>query len=83
MRIRITKDLVGVLDGIDLSKFVVGAIYQVGTTLGNYLLAEGAATPVLDDEPGLVLPLNHPIAERIKPRLTGAEAADREPRKKR
>jgi len=57
MRIRITKALQGNVDGIDLSRFAPGFIYDVGTSLGSYLLCERWAEPVADDSPALVLPL--------------------------
>lgn len=57
MRIRITQPLSGSIDGIQLSRFVVGLTYEVGTTLANYLLAQGFAVPVDDDVPALVLPI--------------------------
>ena len=56
LRLRITKTLSGSIDGIQLSRFQAGYVYQVGTTIGNYLLALGAAEPVLEDVPVAVLP---------------------------
>ena len=38
-RLRITQPLVDSIDGIQLSPFVTGAVYDVGTSLANYLLA--------------------------------------------
>lgn len=54
MRVRITRPLSGAVDGIDLSRFVEGLTYDVGTTMGNYLLSQGWAV-VSGDEgaPGL------------------------------
>jgi CheY-like chemotaxis protein len=37
--------LKGEVDGIDLTRFLEGLTYDVGTTLGNYLLAQGWAQP--------------------------------------
>lgn len=54
VRVRITTPLSGSVDGIELSRFVEGLTYEVGTTLGNYLLSQGAA--VISEEapaPGL------------------------------
>lgn len=45
-------------DGFDLRRFRVGQIYDVGTALGNLLLAEGWAVPVDVPEPALVVPLS-------------------------
>lgn len=61
MRVRITKTLQGDVDGIDLSKFLEGLTYDVGTTLGSYLLAQGWAEPTGGDSPVAVLPLNRTI----------------------
>jgi hypothetical protein len=48
MRVRILVPMKGTIDGIDLTHFEVGQIYDVGTTLANYLLASGYARPVAD-----------------------------------
>jgi two-component system chemotaxis response regulator CheY len=54
VRVRITRPLSGSVDGIDLSRFVEGLIYEVGTTMGNYLLSQGWAVLSGDDPaPGL------------------------------
>lgn len=55
MRLLITRQLCETIDGIQLSAFQPGYIYQVGPTIGNYLLAVGAAEPAADDEPYIVL----------------------------
>jgi hypothetical protein len=41
----------GSIDGIDLTRFLVGQIYEMGPSLGNYLMASGYAVPALDKEP--------------------------------
>jgi hypothetical protein len=51
MRVRILVPMKGTIDGIDLTHFEVGQIYDVGTTLANYLLASGYARPVVDKTP--------------------------------
>lgn len=62
MRVRITRHLTGSVDGIDLSRFLEGLTYDVGTTLGNYLLAQEWAEPVSHGEPATILPsLNRTI----------------------
>lgn len=61
MRVRITRTLKGEIDGVDLSKYLEGLTYDVGTTLGNYLLAQGWAQPTGSDEPAAVLPLGRTI----------------------
>jgi CheY-like chemotaxis protein len=61
LRIRITTTLSGDVDGIDLSRFLQGLTYDVGTTLGNYLLAQKWAEPCGDDQAAAVLPLTRTI----------------------
>jgi two-component system chemotaxis response regulator CheY len=50
VRLRITFPISGSVDGIDLSRFTEGLTYEVGTTIGNYLLAEGWAVLSSDAE---------------------------------
>jgi hypothetical protein len=78
VRIRITQPLSGSIDGIQLSRFVTGLIYDVGTTLANYLLAQGLAVPVDSDVPALVLPIDE-VSEFHKP---SSEAEDRSRRRR-
>lgn len=59
VRVRIKQRLTGEVDGIDLTKFLEGLSYEVGTTLGNYLLAQGWAEPTGDET--VILPLNRTI----------------------
>jgi two-component system chemotaxis response regulator CheY len=61
VRVRITRTLEGDVDGIDLSKFLEGLTYDVGTTLGSYLLAQGWAAPANDESPAAVLPFSRTI----------------------
>ena len=76
MRVRITQALSGSIDGIQLSRFVTGLTYEVGTTLGNYLLAEGLAVPVDESTPALVLAIQDDTELDPGKRLP-AEAQDR------
>jgi hypothetical protein len=82
MRVRITKPLSGSIDGIQLGRFITGLTYDVGTTLANYLLAEGLAVPAELQTPGLVLPIPD-AADTLFSGHQIAEAADRIPRHKR
>lgn len=59
MRVRVTRSLTGSVDGIDLSKFIEGLTYEVGTTLANYLLSQGWAVPA--NAGHAVLPLNRTL----------------------
>jgi CheY-like chemotaxis protein len=61
VRVRITRQLHGSVDGIDLTRFLEGLTYEVGTTLGNYLLAQRWAEPASEQEPAAVLPLSRTI----------------------
>jgi CheY-like chemotaxis protein len=61
VRVRIIRELSGSVDGIDLSKFLEGLTYEVGTTLGNYLLAQGWGEPASQQDAAAVLPLNRTI----------------------
>jgi hypothetical protein len=54
MRVRITRQLSGNIDGIQLGRFITGLTYDVGTTLGSYLLADGYAVPDETEAPELV-----------------------------
>ena len=47
MRVRITRSLSGSIDGIQLDRFIPGFVYDVGTSIGSYLLSEGWAVPVV------------------------------------
>ena len=49
LRLLITQRLSGSIDGIRLDRFHPGGVYEVGATVGSYLLAVGAAQPVEDD----------------------------------
>ena len=78
MRLRITQRLSGSIDGRQLSQFELGEAYDVGTSIGSYLLAVGAAEPVQDDEPASVVPIcsfppkEHRHRSTPTPRLTNA-----------
>lgn len=67
MRLRITRQPSGCIDGIRLDDFIVGFVYDVGTTLACFLLAEGVAEPVSDDTPAHVPPVEVTRFTLIKP----------------
>ncbi|HXD16226.1 MAG TPA: hypothetical protein VN654_04360 [Vicinamibacterales bacterium] len=83
MRVRITRVLSGSIDGIQLDRFIPGVVYDVGTSIGSYLLSEQWAEPVHDESPALVVPLHAPMfhPQNVTP-LPKAEASDRAPRKR-
>lgn len=45
MLVRITAPLRGDVDGIDLSQYAYGSVYDMGVELACYLIATGAAEP--------------------------------------
>ena len=77
MRVRILVPMKGTVDGIDLTHFEVGRIYDVGTTLANYLLASGYVIPVAHDTPQ-----QDEVSERSQARERD-KAAEKGPRRKR
>jgi hypothetical protein len=95
VRLKITKQPSGSIDGIQLDDFMVGFTYDVGSLLGCYLLAERLAVPVDDDSPALVMPLKTQVtfarrqtARRVLSNSYGApagftQAADKPRRRQR
>lgn len=74
MRLRIVKRMRGEVDGVSLEQFRVGETYDVGTSLGSYLLALRAAVPVAD-----VVSKSAPPVDSTKDRTKAADG----PRSKR
>jgi hypothetical protein len=68
----------GHIDGINLEHFEVGHVYDVGTSLANYLLASGYAVPVNDERPAPIVPDKRPPAPKDH-----ASDKSRRPRKRR
>jgi hypothetical protein len=58
MCVRITKKLQGTVDGIQLDRFDAGRIYDVGVSLGSYLMAIGSTERVADERPALLTPID-------------------------
>ena len=56
MRVRITAAMKGSIDGIDLTRFQVGQVCEMGPSLGNYLIASGYAIPSADEQPAATAP---------------------------
>lgn len=79
VRLKITRRLSGSIDGLQLSRFAPGEVYDVGTSLGSYLLAVGAAEPVLDETPARIVPLQEGVDEVRQTSRAGsfASAADK------
>ncbi len=59
LRILVTQRLYGSIDGIRLDRFQPGGVYEVGPTIGSYLLAVRAGVPVDD-----AVPATAPAPER-------------------
>lgn len=51
VRLKITRQISGSIDGIQLQRFTPGQIYDVSASFGSYLLTERAAELVSDDIP--------------------------------
>jgi hypothetical protein len=75
VRLKITRSLTESIDGIQLKQFEPGRVYEVGPSLGSYLLAIQAAEPVAEDDTAFLLPSS--------PRSpsSGAPPAARKPKK--
>lgn len=85
MKVRITQNLAGSIDGIQLDHFKIGHVYDLGPSLGSVLVAEGWAEVVMQDEPAAPAHVDE-IAEewgRAPAKPTSATVHDkpRKPRK--
>ena len=58
MRIRIVRRPQGAVDGVDLNRFELGAIYDVNASIATYLMVGGHAEPVADTSPARVVPVD-------------------------
>ena len=59
MRIRVLQRPTATsVDGLRLDRFEPGFLYDVGTSLGCFLLAEGWAEPVAIEQPALLVPMS-------------------------
>jgi hypothetical protein len=73
---KITKQLSGSIDGLHLGRFAVGEVYDVGTSLANYLLALGAAEPAIDARAARDLPMDdHELLNELRRRLSGGDSS--------
>jgi hypothetical protein len=73
MRLRITREMCGNIDGIRLDDFKIGEVWDVGISLGHYLMGCGFALPVADESPARILPPNQHESRR---RATAAERSE-------
>ena len=58
MRIRVVTPMKGTIDGLDLTLFHTGKVYDVSAALATYLMASGYAMPVTDERPARAIALN-------------------------
>jgi hypothetical protein len=63
MRVRITRQMAGSIDGIHLNHFEVGEVYDIGVSLAHYLMGCGFALPVIDESPARIVPMNRDANE--------------------
>lgn len=91
MRVRITRRPKGEIDGVRLSGFEPGEIYDMNASIATYLMVMGCAQAVADYPPARIVPLDLTTELRTAvKRLTDVEAqrtarkeAGRSARKKR
>ena len=55
MRIRITRNRHGVIDGVNLATFHEGRVYEVDPSVGSYLVVTSSAEPADVAGPALVV----------------------------
>jgi hypothetical protein len=71
MRIRVLhRPALAAVDGIDLTHFVPGRAYDVGTSLGALMLAEGWAAPIENDAPEAAPDGGDPFTSRVPDRTS-------------
>ena len=58
MRVRITREMSGDLDGLRLDSLKIGDVYDVGMSLATYLMSCSFAVPVVDERPARIVPLD-------------------------
>jgi len=83
MRIRIVRRPVGEVDGVDLSRFEVGAVYDVNASIATYLMVGGQAEPVSDTAPARIVPMNMTTEIRNRVKHVTQKAAEVSRRNKR
>lgn len=81
MRLRITREMCGTIDGIRLDDFKTGEVYDVGISLAHYLMGCGFALPVADERPARIVPVTSEETQHAATRSDPSEAADRSERR--
>jgi hypothetical protein len=82
MRIRITRQPEGEIDGVPLDRFERGETYDVSVSIATYLMVCGCAQAIADTGPARIVPLDLMVEMRNRGRRGSEKAADR-PRKAR
>lgn len=49
MLMRFLSETAAIVDGLDLSRFRLGRVYDLSAALASYLMATGVAVPVLQE----------------------------------
>src|SRR5262245_23581065 len=62
MRVRILKPAEGVIDGVSLRYLVPGCLYDLASTLAQYLVTNGFAEEVSGSNAALIVSLDEPNA---------------------
>jgi len=83
MRIRIVRRPAGQVDGVDLHRFEVGAVYDVDASIATYLMVGGHAEPVSNSAPPRVVPSNMTTEIRNRVKHVTEKAAEASRRSKR
>ena len=64
------KPMVGVLDGVSLSRLVPGLMYDVEDGLARYLITCGSAEETASTRPALVVPVDDPYIAHLTGGIT-------------
>ena len=83
MRIRIVRRPPGQVDGVDLHRFELGAMYDVTASIATYLMVGGYAEPVADTTPARVVPVDMSTEIRNRVRHVSDKAEEISRKKKR
>ena len=82
MRIRIIRAPAGQIDGVHLTRFETGGVYDVNVSIATYLMVGGYAEAVADTSPARIVPLD--TAPEVRSRSTRVtDKAAEVPRKSR
>ena len=74
MQVRMLKPMVGVLDGISLSRLVPGLMYDVEDGLARYLITCGSAEETASTRAALVVPVDDPYIAHLTGNITVTQA---------